>query len=165
MYFKRSVYLSPGQLVKLKQGKKLGRQVTLRIDPTIGRGNVDLYLTQTQINKLNKNKRPVNIHLSVTQMQKQGGFVITIPTLLAGLSAAGALAGGSAAVANAVHRKKHQAKTEKETARHNKAMEKIAASRGAGLYLPSVTRKKKCPTTIGKGRYLPSSSRKLKRKV
>lgn len=74
---------------------------------------------------------------------KKGGFLITIPTLLAGLAAAGSIAGGASAVANAVNKKKADVKLLEETMRHNTVMEK---KKGAGVFLR--------PAPRGKGLFL-----------
>ena len=52
-----------------------------------------------------------------------------MPILFAALGAIGALAGGSAAIANAVRTSQHQSAEEAETKRHNAEMENIAQSR------------------------------------
>jgi hypothetical protein len=57
-----------------------------------------------------------------------GGF---LPILFAALGALGALAGGSAAIANAVKTSQHQSAEEAEMKRHNREMEKLA--HGSGL--------------------------------
>lgn len=72
---------------------------------------------------------------------KRGGFLITVPTLLAGLAAAGSLAGGASAIASAVNKKKSDDALLKETKKHYKAMEKkgsglfLKPAKGKGLYL------------------------------
>jgi len=60
---------------------------------------------------------------------KKGGFIFTIPALLAAAGAVGSLAGGAAGIANTVIDKKAQDKKLEEEVRHNKAME------GRGLFL------------------------------
>lgn len=60
---------------------------------------------------------------------KRGGFVFTVPALLAGLGAAGSLAGGAAGIATAINKKSAGDKLLAETKRHNKAME------GKGIFL------------------------------
>lgn len=57
-------------------------------------------------------------------MSKNGGFIITIPTLLAGLGAAASMAVAAGGITKAVNVKKHNDKTESEAKRHNKEMEK-----------------------------------------
>ena len=63
---------------------------------------------------------------------KKGGFIFTVPALLAGLGAAGSLAGGAAGIATAVNKTKAANKLLEETKRHNKAME---AKSGKGIFL------------------------------
>jgi len=60
---------------------------------------------------------------------KKGGFIFTIPALLAAAGAVGSLAGGAAGIAKTVIDKKAQDKKLQEEVRHNKAME------GPGLFL------------------------------
>lgn len=74
---------------------------------------------------------------------KKGGFIFTLPTILAGIGAAGSLAGGAASIANAVNKSKAQEKQLVEIQRHNKAME---TKSGKGLFLK--------PSLKGKGLYL-----------
>lgn len=66
--------------------------------------------------------------------KKKGGFFPLIP-LLAGLSAIGSIAGGSAGIAKAVIDSKNARKEAEELARHNKKMESIAMSgkKGSGI--------------------------------
>lgn len=73
--------------------------------------------------------------------KKTGGFVFTIPALMAGIGAAASLAGGASGIATAVNKKKAADKMLQETKRHNKAME------GRGISLKKRTR-------TGKGLYL-----------
>lgn len=151
-YIKHDVYLTDGQMEKLRAAAKAGTSVTIRIDPTV-RANRHLYLTATQIKKLKSSQAPKDIKISKTQLIKNGGFIISIPALLAGLGAAAGIAGSAAGVARAVNAKKHEAKMEAEAARHNKnveAMLKKAAS-GKGAFLPRVSLKKE----RGRGAYLP----------
>ena len=63
------------------------------------------------------------------KINHSGGF---LPILFAALGAIGALAGGSAAIANAVKTLQHQSAEEAEMKRHNVEMEKIAKA-GSGL--------------------------------
>ena len=62
---------------------------------------------------------------------KKGGFIFTVPALMAGIGALGSIAGASSAIASAVNKKKADDKLLAETKRHNKAMES-----GKGLFLP-----------------------------
>ncbi len=153
-YVKTPVFLTQYQLKKLKSNEPC----TLRIDPN-KKANVELILTQTQINQLKKAKSAgttKEIKLSKTQMSKNGGFVITIPTLLAGIGAAASVAGAAGGITKAVNDKKQNEKTESEVKRHNKEMKKILkatkslkigkAKQGSGVYLPKKN---------GKGAFLP----------
>jgi hypothetical protein len=82
----------------------------------------------------------------IIPVPKTGGILPLIP-LFAGLSALGALTGGSAAVANAVNQSKNARKKLVESERHNKTMEAIAlGKKGSGLYL--------APYRKGMGLYL-----------
>lgn len=69
----------------------------------------------------------------IIPVPKSGGFLPLIP-LFAGLSALGALAGGTAGVAKAVNDASTAKQQLKEAERHNKTMEAVAL-RGRGLYL------------------------------
>ena len=73
---------------------------------------------------------------------KKGGFVFTLPAILAAVGAAGSLAGGAAVIATAVNKKKAADRMLAETKRHNLVLEK---KQGAGLFLKP---------TKGKGLYL-----------
>lgn len=70
---------------------------------------------------------------------KKGGFIFTVPALLAAAGAVGSLAGGAAGIANAVNKKKSADKLLKETQRHHKAMEGkglfLGPPKGKGLFL------------------------------
>lgn len=131
-YLRHTVHLTTTQLEKLRAAANKKQAVTLEIDPTV-RGNHHLYLTETQIKKLNKGKS-ARLTLSKTQLTKNGGFIITIPTLLAGLGAAAGIASAAAATAKAVNAKKHETKMESEAKRHNKTVESFLGSKkGQGL--------------------------------
>ena len=85
MYTKVNAKISDQQKGKIQRALNKGEPVTIRIDPR-EEGNDVLALTQTQINKLSKNK-PVNITFSKTQLKHnlkvEGGFL----GALAGLAA------------------------------------------------------------------------------
>ncbi len=147
-YLKTPIYLSNAQLMKISKAKQENNQVNIRIDVN-KKPNYDAYLTKTQNEKLMKNKKinqNFEITLSKTQLSKTGGFVVSVPLLLAGIGAAASAAGASAGIVKAVNEKKHQKNTEKEQARHNKEMEKLLKntkslnlgkkSNGKGVYLP-----------------------------
>ena len=78
-------------------------------------------------------KKGVTLELNHNQLKTNhsGGF---LPIHFATLGAIEALAGGSAAIANAVKTSQHQAAEEEESKRHNLEMEKIAKEKqGSGL--------------------------------
>jgi hypothetical protein len=63
----------------------------------------------------------------------EGGFLPLLPLILGGVSAVGALASGSAAVAKTIIDKQTNDKKLEEERRHNEALESVA--RGEGFYL------------------------------
>ena len=67
-------------------------------------------------------------------MRKKGGFLPLIP-ILAGIAAAGSVAGGAAGIASAVNKKKAEDAAAQEQHRHNLSLEEAArtAARGKGL--------------------------------
>src|SRR3978361_847087 len=69
-------------------------------------------------------------------LPKSGGFLPFLIPLFAGLSAAGALAGGGAGIAKAVNDSKAKQRLLEETQRHNRSMEAIG-QKGSGLFLKS----------------------------
>ena len=110
--------------------------------------NIPILLTKTQISNISKGI-PFILKLSkaqVTALAKHGGFLITIPTLLAAASAIGSLAGGASAIAKTINEKKVAQKQLQETKRHNLEMEK----KGKGLFLKPYPRQRK----VGEGLYL-----------
>lgn len=82
----------------------------------------------------------VDNELRIMKIPKTGGVLPLIP-IFAGLSALGALMGGSASITNAVISSNRAKKELDEAARHNKTMETIALGKnvhtGSGLYLGS----------------------------
>ena len=140
MYAKHRVYLSKFQVEKLTSAIKNKKSVSLRIDPSI-RANHDLYLTPSQIKKLKTGTH--DITLSKTQLSKNGGFIISIPALMAGLSAAAGLATAGSAIAKTVQEKKHQKRQEAETKRHNTRVENLLRASGKGVFIPKMLKKKK----------------------
>ena len=81
----------------------------------------------------------------VSDEEKKGGFVFTLPALATALAAAGSLAGGASTIANSINQKNSADKALAEKKRHNLAME---AKKGNGLYL------KPYQVKSGKGLYL-----------
>jgi len=84
------------------------------------------------VKKLNKNRKLIKVP-RVIPVPKTGGIIPLIP-IFAGLSAAGALAGGAAGISKAINEAKNAKKLLHESERHNKTMEAIAL-RGNGLHL------------------------------
>ena len=134
-YINSPIHLTESQLRKLK----LNEPCIVRIDPS-KKANHHLLLTQTQVNQLSNAKSAgtsKDLKISKTQLEKNEGFIITIPTLLAGIGAAASMAGAAGGIAKAVNDKKHNNKMESEAKRHNKKVENLLqASTGKGAYLP-----------------------------
>ncbi|CAF3368036.1 unnamed protein product [Rotaria socialis] len=124
-YIEKSVHLSQNQAKKLNTAVSKKSPVSFRIDPK-KKGNINLLLTQTQINKISK-LIPFDLKLSIAQVRalssKQGGFIFSLPALLAAGTAIGSLASGAAAVAKTINEKKAKDKQLKEMERHNKELE------------------------------------------
>lgn len=91
----------------------------------------------------NENVKRNSDYFRVIPLPKEGkggkiGGVLPLIPIFAGLSALGALMGGSASIANAVISSKNAKKSLEEANRHNQTMEAIAIGRdkhGNGLYL------------------------------
>lgn len=101
--------------------------------------NIDHILTKKQISEKEKclaKGQGMTLTLSIAQMKKLvkekkhvGGFIFTIPAILAAIGAIGSVAGGAAAIAKTVS-DVHKNKSElEEMKRHNLAMEK----KGTGI--------------------------------
>lgn len=127
MYVRYSVYLSKNQLEKIRAAAKKGEGVNVRIDPTI-RGNSELYLTERQIKKL-KTGKAHDLTLSKTQLKKNGGFIFSIPAIIAGISAVAGIASSAANIARAVNQKKHEKLVEEQNREFLKKM-------GKGVFIP-----------------------------
>ncbi|XP_015604782.1 uncharacterized protein LOC107272286 [Cephus cinctus] len=89
-------------------------------------------------------KRNVRTPRILPVPSKVGGFLPFLVPVFAGLSAAGALAGGAAGIAKAVNDANASKEQLKESQRHNETIEAIAL--GKGLYLK--------PYKKGQGLYL-----------
>ncbi len=137
VYIRHSVYLSDNQLKKIRAAGNKNQAVSVRIDPNV-RGNHHLYLTERQIKSLKEGK-PKDIKLSMTQLKKNGGFIFSIPTILAGIGAAAGLASSAATVAKAINQKKHETKMEQEAKKQNQQLQKLL--KGKGVYLPGKKKK------------------------
>lgn len=95
---------------------------------------IDHVLTKKQLNEKDKKIKEgkgINLTLTTTQMRKIksspkehiGGFIFTIPAILAALGAVGSLAGGAAAIAKTVVDAKKNKEELGEQKRHNLAIE------------------------------------------
>jgi len=98
-YETTKVFLSDGQMQKLRAAQNKQEECTLMID-TSKPANASLQLTKTQINQLKQGKR---IKLSKTQLKQTGGF---LPLAVLGpLIARGAVAGLASLAAQKVAKK------------------------------------------------------------
>lgn len=127
--------LTNNQISKLKNAVKSRNEVTLRISRKNLSGNIQLPLTKTQINKINKSTNGVQLKLSKKQLsyikvdEKTGGFLpllSLIPIIAGAVGAAGGLTGGIASAVSA-------AKSNAEQKRHNKTVEDILQKEGSGI--------------------------------
>lgn len=107
-YFLVEFHLTENQQQKIQSAIKNSHDCTLRINPLI-KGKSKLYITQTQLNKLNKgikNNKSVDITFSKEQLKHQtGGFLPIIGALAAKflpLIVKGALAGAASSAASKV---------------------------------------------------------------
>lgn len=132
-YIRKPVHLSENQMKKIATAAKNNSSIVVRIDPN-AKPNTHFYLTNTQIKKLS-DKQPHDINLSKTQLQKNGGFVISLPLLLGGISAAAAAAGAASNVARAVNQKKHETKMRQLQNVQNQKLENLM-KKGKGAFLP-----------------------------
>lgn len=71
----------------------------------------------------------------IIPIPKTGGILPFLIPLLAGLSAVGSLAGGTAAIVKTVNEIKDAKKRLKESERHNNVMESVMLKQGRGLFL------------------------------
>jgi len=131
-YLKKKVYLSSSQIEKLNNAILSKSSVTLRINPKL-KGNKEILITPTQARKFSD--RDI-FHLTLSKSQinsmiKHGGFIFSLPTLLAGATALGSLAGSASAIAKTINENKIAKKRLREEKRHNKEME----VRGRGFFL------------------------------
>lgn len=127
-YKNYSVYLNQKQAKVIKNSHEKKKPAAITISKKCTGGKVvEIPLTVTQINKIEKAKDKVTLTLSAKQlnhMHKSGGFLPLLGLLPAIIGAAGGLAGG---IASAVNSSKQTA----EQKRHNQALENIA--KGSGI--------------------------------
>jgi hypothetical protein len=98
MYIPTSVYLTDGQLSKLKLAYKKQEECVLRISKD-QKPNHTLKLTQTQVDKIAKGQQ---IKLSKTQLKQSGGFIGALLPLIAKGALAGLASLGAQRVAKKV---------------------------------------------------------------
>lgn len=119
-----------------------------------GAAQIALRAAKSAIKQKKSTQKPFKFR--VIPVPKTGGALPFLIPLFAGLSAVGSLAGGTAAVVNAVNSTKNAKKQLNENERHNKMMEAIAIGKngkknGDGLYLK--------PYKNGFGLYLKPQSK------
>lgn len=110
---------------------------TLKTDNGDGSGNLikRALAVAKNIVKSIGGKRNVSVPRALP-LPKEGGFLPFLIPLFAGLSAAGALAGGASGIAKAVNDAKAAKRQLDENTRHNRSMEAIALGKqGSGLFL------------------------------
>lgn len=107
-------YLTENQTKKILAAYKKHALVKIRLsyEQISGKGKHKILLSESQIKKLDKIKKKkqkkwLELELGYEQMKinHSGGF---LPIIFATLGALGGLAGGAAAIANAVNNSKHQ---------------------------------------------------------
>ena len=127
------INLSEYQIKKFKNVWKNQNASSIRLtyEQISGTGKYKLQLTEAQKERLDRSKKltkGLTLQVNHTQLKANhsGGF---LPIPFAALGAIGALAGGSAAIANSVKTSQHQSAEEAEMKIHNEEMEKIAKSK------------------------------------
>ena len=136
--------LTKNQKESIRKARDDGTAITIRLSYDHLQGDDKLGLTKSQIERINKRKKMhkgMDLKLSATQIKKMskiGGILpllALLPLIFGGIGAAGAAAGGAAAIAKAVNDGKAVAEAQKETERHNREVEKQL---GSGLFLRRV---------------------------
>ena len=153
-YTNFGVTLSQYQMRKIKSAYKKGISIIIRISKNnlsgkillakrIAKknlsGNMNIPLTDPQINKIKKAKSGVQLHISKSQLshlEKHGGFLPLLALLPAVLGALGGVAGIAGGVSSAVNSSKQTS----EMTRHNKAIEDLAKQQlGSGIISDAVS--------------------------
>jgi len=156
-YISHGLSLTEGQKATLANAARNGTGATIRLTYRQLHGEDNLGLTKGQANRVSKNLdqgRGMELRFTKTQlkhMTKNGGFLpllALLPLLFGGLSAAGGVAGGAAAIAKAVQAKQAASAAQAEAERHNRVLE------GSGLFLGRQTTGGCCPRCKGSGLYL-----------
>ena len=129
-----------GRVKKLKQIRKKVQKVALRKIVDAAKKSMDpskdpiktALLGARKAAKLAGGKKNVRIPRTIP-VPKVGGFLPFLIPIFAGLSAAGGIAGGAAAITKAVNDASAAKQQLEESVRHNKTMEAIAL--GKGMYM------------------------------
>ena len=133
--------LTQHQKESIRKARDDGAGITIRLLYNNLQGNDNLGLTNNQIARINKRKqmhKGMDLKLSATQIKKMskiGGILpllALLPLIFGGIGAAGAAAGGAAAITKAVNDGKAAVAAQKEVERHNREVEKQL---GNGLFL------------------------------
>lgn len=133
--------------ITLQKGVREAQNALKAAKPNSIKDAIKLALGATK--KIFKRKKKCVKTPRVIPIPKVGGILPLIP-IFAGLSALGALTGGAAGVAKAVHDANNAKKSLEENKRHNQTIEAIAlGKKGNGLYLK--------PYKKGLGLYLSPS--------
>lgn len=150
-YHEYKLNLTEGQAKKILLAGKNKESVKIRILHKNKNGDHMLLLTETQIKRINKSVKGVDLTLSYAQLkhiykrfvdikneskEKTGGFLpllALLPLLFGGIGAAGTIAGGTASIINAVKNSKSQIATQEETERHNRVIEEEVKKSGSGI--------------------------------
>lgn len=108
MYTAVGINLSESQISKLKQAKQQGTQAVLEISKDQIGGQNELYLTNSQITRLERATGAVRLKFSKTQVKAQkGGFLGAVlkilPKILPALGTLG-LSAASGAISGATHK-------------------------------------------------------------
>lgn len=121
---------------------------SLRKTPSVEQAVKKAIRTVERVKKVQKVISPLKAR--IIPIPKTGGVLPLIP-IFAGLSALGALAGGTAGVVKAINNSRAAAEQLKESQRHNEKMEAIAL--GKGLYLK--------PYRTGLGLFIHNNKRQI----
>ena len=135
------VTLSIDQMKKFITSGKNKKGVMIRFSYKNLQGNDLLFLTKTQINKIENSKTGLDLNLSYSQIKrfykhfihsqnenklKTGGFLpllALLPLIFEGLRAAGEIVGGVASAVSSANNIKAQNKAQEETERRNRELE------------------------------------------
>jgi len=134
MYKNFGVNSSKAQIKKLSDAHKKQVGVTIRLTKNNLHGKHKLPLTKTQITRIKKSQTGLDLNLSASQLihlEKIGGFLpflALLPLIFGGIGTAGAAAGGTAAVVQAVKKSRTQNVLQLEAEKHNRAIEEQSAT-------------------------------------